>query len=242
MYFRLYHVTGDDPVISKMRDNWEIRETLTEGLEHPIGDAAGEGVEDGVRRVDGDPVLDACQGHALLRGKFDYTFLVNDQIIITQLLNVIPRLTHQIKLYASINSEDFQIQPKVHHFQICKNGWNGISLILSCTYKLLNVMHQMELISPAMSLIGAFTFYLKMVVLWSQQMACQQQLHLIRDEKEMMTLIYAGGATYLPVLLCESLEGAEYGRVVGDDEVGLLLHALLQHVLRQVVRQHHPRH
>ena len=58
----------------------------------------------------------------------------------------------------------------------------------------------------------------------------------------MMTLIYAGGAAYLPVLLCESLEGAEYGRVVGDDEVGLLLHALLQHVLRQVVRQHHPRH
>ena len=58
----------------------------------------------------------------------------------------------------------------------------------------------------------------------------------------MMTLIYAGGATYLPVLLCESLEWPEYGRVVGDDEVGLLLHALLQHVLRQVVRQHHPRH
>ena len=44
----------------------ETRESLTEGLEHPIGDAAGEGVEDGVRRVDGDPVLDACQGHALL--------------------------------------------------------------------------------------------------------------------------------------------------------------------------------
>ena len=57
-----------------------------------------------------------------------------------------------------------------------------------------------------------------------------------------MTLIYAGGATYLPVLLCESLEWPEYGRVVGDDEVRLLLHALLQHVLRQVVRQHHPRH
>ena len=44
----------------------ETRESLTEGLEHPICDAAGEGVEDGVRRVDGDPVLDACQGHALL--------------------------------------------------------------------------------------------------------------------------------------------------------------------------------
>ena len=52
-------------------------------MEHPIGDATGEGVEDGVRRVDGDPVLDACQGHALLKGKFDYvhlgdTFLVTD--------------------------------------------------------------------------------------------------------------------------------------------------------------------
>ena len=43
-----------------------IYEWLTEGLEHPIGDAAGEGVEDGVRRVDGDSVLDARQRHALL--------------------------------------------------------------------------------------------------------------------------------------------------------------------------------
>ena len=44
-----------------------IYEWLTEGLEHPIGDAAGEGVEDGVRRVDGDSVLDARQCHALLK-------------------------------------------------------------------------------------------------------------------------------------------------------------------------------
>ena len=44
-----------------------IYEWLTEGLEHPIGDAAGEGVEDGVGRVDCDPVLDARQGHALLQ-------------------------------------------------------------------------------------------------------------------------------------------------------------------------------
>ena len=43
-----------------------ICEWLTEGMEHPIGDAAGEGVEDGVRRVDGDSVLDARQRHALL--------------------------------------------------------------------------------------------------------------------------------------------------------------------------------
>ena len=44
-----------------------ISKSLTEGLEHPIGDAAGEGVEDGVGRVDCDPVLDARQGHALLQ-------------------------------------------------------------------------------------------------------------------------------------------------------------------------------
>ena len=44
-----------------------ISKSLTEGLEHPVGDAAGEGVEDGVGRVDCDPVLDARQGHALLQ-------------------------------------------------------------------------------------------------------------------------------------------------------------------------------
>jgi hypothetical protein len=39
---------------------------LTERLEHPIGDAAGKGVKHGVRRVDGDAVLDAGDGDALL--------------------------------------------------------------------------------------------------------------------------------------------------------------------------------
>ena len=46
-----------------------ISKSLTEGLEHPISDATGKGVEDGVRRVDCDPVLDARQGHALLHSE-----------------------------------------------------------------------------------------------------------------------------------------------------------------------------
>lgn len=45
------------------------QEPLTEWLKHPVGDATGEGVEDGVRRVDGNAVLDACQGHALLHSE-----------------------------------------------------------------------------------------------------------------------------------------------------------------------------